>query len=168
MRTIVAYFRPVRWRLLATAVLGVAQMLVLLPIPFLLRYAFDTSIPARDARALVLIGTTMVLLQCVSALIAVQSRTMTIRIVKRIIRELRGALLARWYELPRRRYAAIEPAAMHDRLVHDVERVDILVIALFVLVFPAVILIAGVGAILLWLSPTLTFATVALVPVATF
>jgi ABC-type bacteriocin/lantibiotic exporter with double-glycine peptidase domain len=166
MRTILAYFKPWRWRLMATTSLGVAQVIVLLPIPFLLRYAFDTIIPSRNTLALVGIGGAMITLQCASALIAVRARTASLRIVKRVIRELRGAMLARWYEQPRRRYSAIEPAAMHDRIVHDIERVDVMVNAFVSLVFPAAILVLGVGTILLWLSPLLTFATVALVPVA--
>jgi ABC-type multidrug transport system fused ATPase/permease subunit len=167
MRTIVAYFKPSRWRLAAMAVLGIAQTAVLLPIPLLLRYMFDSGVPTGNARAIVWGGIAMMAAQGVSAWIAVRVRTITLGVLKRAVRDLRHALLARWFDLPRRRYAAVEPAVMHDRIVHDLERVDLMVNAVFVLVLPAAILIIGVGSILLWLSPMLTLATVALVPVAT-
>jgi ABC-type multidrug transport system fused ATPase/permease subunit len=166
MRTIVAYLRPWRWRLLGTTTLSVAQVVVLLPIPFLLQYAFDAAIPGGRTRALFGVGAAMIALPIVSAIIAVRARTVSLRIVKRAIREMRAALLAKWYERPRRSYTAVEPAVLHDRIVHDIERVDVMVNAFVSLVFPAAALVLGVGAILLWLSPVLTATTVALVPVA--
>lgn len=75
------------------------------------------------------------------------------------------ALVERWYWLPHR-YAAIEPAAEHDMLVHATERVDAMAVAVLFLVLPMTALVIGIGAILLWLSPVLVAVVVALIPIA--
>lgn len=166
MRRCVSFFYGSRWRLAVAVALGIAQMLVLLPIPFLLLHAFDRGIPGRDYRSLVFVGVAMIGLQMLSAAFAMRARAIALRTVKSVVYDIRAALVQRWYELPRSRYASIEPAAEHDLWVHATERVDVMAIVVLIHVLPTTVLAAGIGVILVWLSPMLSGVVVALLPVA--
>lgn len=146
--------------------LGVAQMLVLLPIPLLLRDAFDHAIPERQVWALARVGLAVVGLQATSALLSVWARSRILAVVKTAMFEIRRALLAGRFALPRSASSTIETGRAHDLIVHDTERVDLMVNAVCFYVLPSVALAAGVAVILVWLSPVLTLATVALLPLA--
>jgi hypothetical protein len=50
------YYRGMELRLAASVALAVLQALFILPLAFLVRYAFDTVIPARDITGLIVVG----------------------------------------------------------------------------------------------------------------
>jgi ABC-type bacteriocin/lantibiotic exporter with double-glycine peptidase domain len=166
VRIYFSLFRGSRLRLTAAVALAVGQMLVLLPIPLFIKLAFDRAIPGGDVSVLVLIGVAEIALQTTSALLAIRARALTLGVVKQIVFGLRRDLMARQYALPRAVYVARDAGRVHDLIVHDTERFDVLANALLFFVLPTVVLVTGVAGLLLWLSPVLTAVTVALLPAA--
>jgi len=71
------------------------------------------------------VGLAVIGLQCVSAPVR-EARALTLEVVKRAVFELRQTLMAKRYALPRSVYAAVEPATFHDLLVHDTDRLDVM------------------------------------------
>jgi ABC-type multidrug transport system fused ATPase/permease subunit len=166
MRALLKFFDGSSGRLFAGLGLSVGQTLLLLPIPLLLGLAFDRAIPNRSVGELVAIGLAVIILHSLSAAVSIRARGLTVDVVKRAVFGLRQALMATRYAQPRRFYAAVEPATVHDLLIHDTERLDIIANAVLSHLVPALVLMTGVSAILLWLSWPLTLATLAMLPPA--
>lgn len=158
------YYRHSRLQLLGATALAIAQAAALLPIPFALGWAFDRAIPSRDTKTLALLVVGVLGLNLSSAALGVLSRHFSLKITKEGVRQVRRDLLERLYLLPRGDFAGMEHGRVHDLMVHDTERLDIMTSAFVFHVLPAACLAAGIGTILLYLSLKLTLVTLVLLP----
>jgi ABC-type multidrug transport system fused ATPase/permease subunit len=146
---------------------GIAQSLVLIPIVFLVRIAFDDLIPAGDLLGLVAIGAAMIVLYLVSGALLLWSRAMALRSTRLAIQRLRRQLVAKIQRLPRERFVSDEAGHIHSLLVHDTERVNIASAALVAQLLPAVVFSIALGVALLYMNWLLFLTVVAVVPVLT-
>jgi ABC-type multidrug transport system fused ATPase/permease subunit len=158
------YYRRSRLQLLGATALAIAQAAALLPIPFAFGLAFDRAIPSRDSRTLALIVVGVLGLNLLSAALGVLSRHLSLKVTKQKLLEVRRDLLERLYRMPRGDSAGLDYGRVHDLMVHDTERLDIMTSAIVFHVLPAACLAAGIGTILFYLNPRLTLITLALLP----
>ena len=164
LRGYLTFYAGGRGGLALALTLAVAQPLALIPIPWLAKWAFDTSLPARDAAALVLLGVAMFLLQAAHTGLALWARRVTLDVSKRAIARMREDLIAKFYALPRAFLAGTDRAALHTRAVEDTERVDVTTNALVTQFLPTVLVGAALAVVLLTLSPRLLVVTLLFAP----
>ena len=158
------YYQP-RWpALLACALLASSQSLMVLPILWLVRHAFDTAIPAGDVILLGWIGLGLLLARAANSGLGLLTRWLTLRLVKDAVSRLRQDLLARLYGLSHAFHRLADADRLHTRLVQDTERIDTISVALLAGALPACFAILALLAVLLWLNPTLVALAAATVP----
>ncbi len=155
-------------RLVAMAIAaGIAQSLVLVPIIFVVRYAFDVLIPAGDLSTLVLVGLLMVVLYLASGALLLWSRRAALTSTQHMVERLRTDLVGKIQRLPRERVVSDEAAHIHSLLVHDTERVNVASAALVAQFLPAAVFSIALGAALLYMNLVLFVTVIAVVPVLT-
>jgi ABC-type bacteriocin/lantibiotic exporter with double-glycine peptidase domain len=136
---------------LALALSGV-QLALVLPLVFLVQYVFDTVIPKADIRLLAICGVGMFLLNLANGGVSLWSRYVTLKTTKIVIREIRNDLLNRLYTFSRSFYGNADRASLHDNIVQDTERVDVMSNALVAQLLPSALVTAGLFGVLLYLN----------------
>jgi ATP-binding cassette subfamily B protein len=137
-----------RRRLALGIILSALQTTTLLPVPLLIAQAIDTAIPQRDIGRLFLSGGAIVALTIASAVITLASRSITLPVTKRVARDLRLKLLDKLYSVSRQFHVVTDQGELHDRLVHETDRVDLMTSAFIAELLPSVVLTIGLLAIL--------------------
>lgn len=145
--------------------LALAGGLVLVPLPLIVRAAFDRAIPAGDTRALLGIGLVLVALQVVSGACTLWARIVLLRVTKQAVGGLRREVIAAFYQRSRSYYAARPSSVLHDTAVLGTERVDIMSNSLLADLLPSLVLSVGISAVLLWLNWWLFLLMAAVLPV---
>lgn len=143
---------------------SVIQCLLILPIAFLVRHAFDVLVPSRNVQGIVLIGLALVVMHTLNSLSALWVRHATLRVTKRVIQRLREQLLEKCYALSRDFYCHADWGRLHASIVQDTERVDCMSNALVALFLPAVIISTGLCGVLAFLNPVLFLAMLVVTP----
>lgn len=164
---LLARHAPARRAAIALALLlGTVQSAALLPLPLLVQHAFDVALPAGDRTRLWWVAAGILLLHAVSEACLLAARRFGSRASKEIVASLRQALTGDVLGRPRAFFDRLEAATLHDRLVHDSERVDGLIHQTLLQIVPATLLLAGLTCVLalvdLWLF---LLAIVCLAPV---
>ena len=140
--------------------LSAVQTMTLLPVPLLVARAIDTAIPRKSVKQLLIIGTAIVGLTVISALITLAARRVTLAVTKRATRDLRLMLVDKLYSVSRQFHVVNDQGELHDRLVHESDRVDLMTSSLIADLLPAVVLTTGLLAVLSIRSPLLTLVTI--------
>src|SRR4051794_5485939 len=146
----------------ASVAVATAQALVLIPIALMVRRAFDTSIPNGDSGEILLIGAATLVLYLLSSALALWARSISLRVTKRAVTELRRNLLARLYALPRSWFDQHDTAKVHGTIVQDSERIDLMANALIGQLLPSAVVAIGLTCAMLVLNPLL-FGLLALI-----
>jgi ABC-type multidrug transport system fused ATPase/permease subunit len=142
----------------------VLQALVLLPIPLIVQRAFDVAIPAGAPGPLIALGGAAMALYLAAGAATLLTRHVVLRHSKLAIRALREAAIRKLYEVSRGFMLKREPGDLHDRVVHESERVDIMTNAVLAEFGPAAAVATGLGLVLIWLNWRLFLLTLALTP----
>jgi ABC-type multidrug transport system fused ATPase/permease subunit len=158
------FYRGSYGRLLFCVILSAGQSLLVVPIALLVRYVFDTAIPAKDLNVFILIGCEILALNVLDTAIVVWLRHMMLTITKIAIRRMRTELLARFYTLPRTFYDQSDHSQLHSNLVQDTERVDTLTNVLVIQILPALITGTALCVVLLFMNWLLFLVLVSVVP----
>lgn len=158
------FYRGSRRALIISSLVSISQVLVLVPIPLLVRKAFDEAIPSGKVGALVVLGLLMLVLQVVSAASSLWTRNVILRTTKAAIQRVREEALHKLYTLPRSVFSSCDQGELHDRVVHETERIDIMTNALLSEFAPAAVLSLGISVVLVTLNWWLFLVTVSLVP----
>ncbi|AUB80676.1 hypothetical protein THSYN_06735 [Candidatus Thiodictyon syntrophicum] len=124
MRLFAHYYRFAGRRLAAYALAASAQSLLVLPILFLIRRAFDQAIPHGDVAALIRIGLAIILVRVLYSLTGLGLRAYILDLIKQAVAHLRRDLLDRLYALERDYFGHADLDKMHARIVLDSERFD--------------------------------------------
>lgn len=141
--------------LAAAVVVSLARVLALVPLPFLVGRAFEYASPGARVTPLVLLGAAILLLQVASGAATMWTRYVILRITKHVVRRLRDEAVATLFRLPRAFYDRADLSRLHDVVVHESERVDIMSNAILGEFLPGVVLVAGISAALIVLNWTL-------------
>jgi ABC-type bacteriocin/lantibiotic exporter with double-glycine peptidase domain len=162
------FYRGMERRLGASVLLATSQALFLLPLAFLLRYAFDTLLPAQDLRGLILVGVGILVVTLLNNATNVLARYLTLDVTKRAIASMRVELLDKVYSLSRHYYTHADRSRIHSELVIDTERVDNMSNGLITQLVPAVCTAVAISLLLLYLNPWLFLTLAIVMPVLIF
>ena len=161
-----AYRRHAK-RLLVYAAIASSQSLLVLPVLFLVREAFDTAIPNGNVSLLIWFAVGIILARLISSALVLLMRRMIIRSIKAAVTDMRQGIVAKLYALSRRFHSTKSIDDVHTQVVQDTERVDIMSNALFSGILPAAITSTILFAVLLVLNWQLTALTLLVFPLVT-
>ncbi|MBP7848847.1 MAG: ABC transporter ATP-binding protein [Lentimicrobiaceae bacterium] len=164
-RYFMQYYDGLHGRLLMAAVLSSLQVLLIVPVLFLVRHAFDVVIPEGNTRFLVYIGLGIFLLRILQGLAALWVRRMNVNLINKAIWRLRRGLLERLYQLSVDFYTHEDHRILHARIVQDSERLTHLSNALVSRIFPAVIISLALCIVLLFLNAYILLIILSVSPV---
>ena len=164
-RYFAAYYRPNSIRLLGYAVVASAQSLLVVPVLYLIRYAFDVVIPAGDVTFLIYVGIGIFAVRLLNGLITLYMRAMILKIIKRAIKAMRDDLVAKLYALSRQFYTDADKDHLHTQVVQDTERADNMSNTLFSGILPAAFTSLALLIVLAALNWVLLLAMVATGPI---
>ena len=154
-------------RLLVYAAIASSQSLLVLPVLFLVREAFDTAIPNGNVSLLIWFAVGIILARLISSALVLLMRRMIIRSIKAAVTDMRQGIVAKLYALSRRFHSTKSIDDVHTQVVQDTERVDIMSNALFSGILPAAITSTILFAVLLVLNWQLTALTLLVFPLVT-
>lgn len=152
-------------KLIATSFGSAAQAALILPVIFLIRYAFDNVIPQKNIHLLIIIGVAIFLLRLFNSLISVWLRNIHIKIINTAIYRLRDDLIVKLYNFSRSFHTREDQNIIHARIVQDTERLANMSNALISRIFPALIISFALCCILAFLNWILLLITISLVPI---
>jgi len=153
-------YRP----LILSLVFSIGQSLLVLPIAFLVRHAFDVVIPAGDLHRIVLIGATILILHCVSNGLALWIRHVTLKTTKLVIRDVRDQLIRTLLGFSRTFYDEADSGTLHTTVVQDTQRLDVMSNALVAQLTPAVLVSLALTSVLIYLNWMLFLVVLGVVP----
>jgi ABC-type multidrug transport system fused ATPase/permease subunit len=160
----VAVFRGTYGQAILGATLAVITGLTLVPIPLLVGYAFDHLIPDGRTDLLTGLGILMLGLQTLNGVSVLLTRFVILRVTKQASSRLRERAVARLLATPRTQYTTRGLAWMHDTVVHETDRVDVMTSTLLGDVAPALVLSLGICSVLLVLNWMLFLGLLVVVP----
>jgi ABC-type bacteriocin/lantibiotic exporter with double-glycine peptidase domain len=145
-----------RYAALSGAVLGACgQSLLVLPLVLIVRRIFDSIIPGRQFSLLALAAGAMFLLNLANGALSLWIRSVSLRITKIVIRQIRNDMVDRLYSLPRMFYDNCDRSILHATIVQDTERVDVMSNALVAMALPSALVSFVLCAVLVYLNPVL-------------
>ncbi len=168
IRRYARYYRSSRNRLALGLFLSLLQALALVPVPILVRVAIDEAIPSKDVGRLVGLGFVILALATAGAAISLAAGYMTATAVRAAVRRLRADAVTKLFAVSRRFITAAEPSVLHDQIVQETARVSAGTSAVLGNFLPGVVLVAGIGAVLVAMNPTLALVTLAFGPLIFF
>lgn len=160
-----SYYRGVEWRVILSVVLAAGQALLVLPLAFLVRLAFDTLIPARDFGWLIAAGAGILIVSVLNNAVTLWARHITLDITKRAVATLRGKLIDKCYALSRHFHTHADRGRMQALLVHDTEQVDVMSNVLVTSLLPGACTSIVLALVLLYLYPILFVIIAVVMPV---
>jgi ATP-binding cassette, subfamily B, bacterial len=158
------YYRKHAWRLVVYALIASAQSLFVLPVLYLIRYAFDDAIPHGKIMVLLGIGAGILLVRAASSGVSLYLRMFILRVMRGAVFELRSDLLARIYGLSHEYFGGADLDQMATRIIQDSERVDNMSNALFSAMLPAFFTSVALIVVLLFLNWWMVAAAAAVLP----
>jgi ATP-binding cassette subfamily B protein len=152
-------------RLFALAVLTAAvQAALLLPVAALIRHLIDTDVPQGDDGAIVVGGALILALYLASNALRLVSIVLVGRTAKDGVTRLRRDLFERLYSLPPAWHDKQEAGRLHSVVVHDSERVDLMLNELALNSAPSIVVGLALACVGLVLEPLLFAALLVIVP----
>jgi ABC-type multidrug transport system fused ATPase/permease subunit len=145
--------------------LAIAQSLLLIPIPIVVRRAFDHSIPTKNRSELLLLAAAIVLLSAGSGLLAILSQQLVQRTTKRATEGLRRRVVQEVFVVDLPLMDTLDPEDVHERLIGDPVRVESAANMILRQALPAAGLFIGLVGLLLSIDPFLTLAAATSAPI---
>lgn len=134
------YTHGKRLAIAGCALLSLLESISLVPIPLLVRRAFDRLIPARDTQQLLILGADLLALVLAANLVTLLSRYTSLRTTKHLIGDIRRELIERYCFSSLRFHRAADSGEVHTLIVEDTQRLDIMLNALLGSYIPALVL----------------------------
>jgi ABC-type multidrug transport system fused ATPase/permease subunit len=148
----------------ASVAISIAQALLLVPIAFLVRRVFNTSIPDGDTTEIVWIGALALLLLVASAALGLLTRWLSLRATKDAITRLRARLLEKVMLMPRSYFDRTDLGTLHSTIVQDSERLDTTANAVVAILLPSAIVSLALCGTLVVLDPLLAALVLLAIP----
>jgi ATP-binding cassette subfamily B protein len=144
--------------------LAVGQALLLIPIAFLVRGAFDNTIPDGDNGKLILMGAAILGLFMASLALGVVTRRLALRATRDAVTRLRAELTQKIMLAPRAYFDHTDLGTLHATIVQDTERLEVMTIALVSVLMPGAVIATGLVATLFVITPVLAALLLVVVP----
>ena len=157
-----------------SVVLAFLRAPVVAAIPLAVRQAFDHAIPEDDAGAVVAIGLFVMAVSLVDAALALVLRRTAARLAIAAVAGVRQRITVRLYALPRSWHDAQDPGMLHAMIVHDCERLLVVLTQLVTWVVPTAVTFVVLAGVAVAVAPglaalegvALVVVLVAVVPLA--
>lgn len=143
------------------SLLQTASLVLIAP---LIQRAFDQAIPQGNLSYLSLLLSAVAGLYLLNSLFTLLNRSVTLKITKRVIYELRKELVSRFMRIDRRTYNKSDLDAIHAHIVNDTERVDWMTNSVLTQLIPNLFLVAAFSSILAYLNLILFLVILTLMP----
>jgi ABC-type multidrug transport system fused ATPase/permease subunit len=134
------YVRKVRLAITVCIVLALIESLSLVPVAWLVKFAFDRVIPSHDSARLIELGCGLLALVLCSSAITMTTRFASLRTTKRIIGDLRSDLLVHLCTMEREFFDTADHGELHTLVVEDTQLVDVMMNALIANFIPSLVL----------------------------
>lgn len=158
------YYRPSAGALLGYTLVAGLQSALIVPVFYLVRFAFDVAIPKADIRLLIYSGLGIVLVRLISGILMLSSRRLIVGLIKTAITRLRNDLVVKLYSLSRDFHNRADLNQLHTRLVQDSERMDNVSNTLFSSIVPATLASVTILAALFMMDWRLSLMMIAIAP----
>jgi ATP-binding cassette subfamily B protein len=135
--------------------IAVCQAVLLIPIAFLVRRAFDVTIPDGDTSGLILLGAAILALFMASLLLGMLTRRLALIATRDAIARLRVQLTEKVLAAPRVYFDRTDLGTLHATIVQDTERLEVMTIALVSVLMPGAVIAFGLIATLFVIAPVL-------------
>lgn len=165
LRRFAGLFRDFRWQLAQFLVLSIVAFLAAAPVPFVVKAVFDTAIAEGRTGLLLGLALLMLVLQVVNSAVHVASVYRLLRVTTEVVMRLRQAVFDKLYALSMRRYETTPMTDLHDRVVHETQRVDDMSLHGLSAAVPSSIFAVGILGVLIFINWVLFAVSVAFVPV---
>ena len=157
-------YRQQNQSLILTVILCALQFVFVLPTIYLVQHVFDVVIPRGDLRGVFWDGLTIVLCQSAYTVFVLWVRSVTLRTTKIAVGSIRYDLISRLYALSRTFYGDADRGALHNTIVQDTERVDMMSNAIVSRVLPSMLAGVALSVVLIWLNWKLFLVTLLVGP----
>lgn len=164
-RHYLSHYRGMKRDVILSTLLAAGQALLILPLAFLVRVAFDTLIPHRDFVLLLGAGAGLLAVTLANNGITLWARHLTLNATKRAIGAMRIELLDKCYALSRHYHTHMERGRVQTMLVYDTERVDVMSNSIVTAFLPGVCTSVVLALVLLYLNPLLFLVIAAVMPI---
>jgi ATP-binding cassette, subfamily B, bacterial len=163
-RSLTRLFEGSRRLVLASLGISILQSLLLVPIAFLVRRAFDDSIPDGDTSAVILIGVAILALFTASMGLGLVTKRLALRATNQAITGLRVRLIEKVLFLPRAYFDRSDLGTLHATIVQDTDRLDLMTIALVSILMPVLVIAVALAATLVVIQPVLAALLLVIIP----
>ena len=150
--------------LVLTILLCAVQFVFVLPTIYLVRHVFDVVIPKGDLRGVFWDGVAIVVCQTIYTFFVLWVRRITLRTTKIAVGGIRFDLVSRLYALSRTFFSDVDRGGLHNTIVQDTERVDMMSNAIVSRMLPSLLAAAALSLILIWLNWRLFLVTLLITP----
>lgn len=150
--------------LILTILLCAVQFVFVLPTIYLVQHVFDVVIPHGDLRGVFWDGVAIVVCQTFYTVFVLWVRRITLRTTKIAVGSIRFDLISRLYKLSRSFYSDTDRGGLHNTIVQDTERVDMMSNAIVSRMLPSLLAGASLSLVLIWLNWKLFLVTLLIAP----
>lgn len=147
-----SYYKPHKRQLSLSLFLALVQPISLLPITFIIKHLFDIVLSKNATKNLLNDFLYGVILILISTLITLINRSISLKLIKSIIYEIRDNLLQKTIFLNTAYYTNEDLDKAHTSIVYDTERIDNLTSALLTQLLPSGFILIFVSAILVYIN----------------
>lgn len=154
-----------RAQLLAFLTFSILQFLTVAPLPFLVKRVFDSALGDRRLELLIGLAVLMLVLQAVSSLFGLLAATWILRVSTEVVRRLRSSVYDRLYSVSVHYHETNPIGDIHDRVVNETERVDLMTRGGYAVALPATIFATGLLGVLVFINWALFLITLLFVPI---
>ena len=158
------YFQGQEKKLGAFGIVASAQSLLVLPMLYLIKVAFDDAIPNGNVMLLVYVGAGVFVIRFLNSGISLWLRRANLRVIKGAIKQLRCDLLDVLYKLSRDNHTRMDRNTIHARIVQDTERVDNMSNGLMTSLLPSLFSSLALFVVLIFLNWLLLMVSLLIVP----
>ncbi len=162
------FFKGSEKKLVFTSLGFVFQSMLIIPILLIIRYLFDVAIPQKQIQTFFLIGLTILGIRLFNVFFTLYIRNIYIKTITESIRKLRVDLLEKVFGFARSYYTREDMPLLHTRIIQDTERISGMINVLISGLFPSVLILAGLSAVLIYLNGFLFLIIIFFIPVLFF
>ena len=155
-----AFYRSSWRRLVLGICLAALQTVFLLPMPVLIQRVIDDAIPNDNRGEIVALASAVVGLTVLSALVTLLARRVTLRVTKRAARDLRRHVIDQLNHAPRQFHVTADQAILHENVVRETDRIDLMTSSLLADLVPSTVLVLGMFGVLTSIDWLLTVVTI--------
>jgi len=127
---------------LSCLLVSILQSLLLLPSMYYIRVIFDQDIPKKDMMGLLLHSTVIIGFTLTQGFSTLITRSALLKIVKGTVQIVQRDLLKGLIDVERRFHLTSDGAKLANRVVDDVEKIDMMLYEIFLFILPQLILLA--------------------------